>query len=340
MHPASPWCHGNQSSAVYAPTADGMLQNDAAIRWLTSEPAIVHRDLRKAAEKVQQRWLGAMLKLSAGKRIAVVGSSGNLLRQRRGAEIDEHTVVIRVNGAVTRSYERDVGHRTTIRVAWDRGIVDMHERQLLAPDLFILRVVPFLTVGQPCRTLRSVVVAARLARAANARVNAGARAQAAAQPLTPWEAKALATRPRVRALLRLRGQWVDELGGGEKMLRCDCHTPSTGFVAIAFAVALSRVLGSAPPNLFGFGRSERCYKYYDCDGRSTTDPNTFNASLREAAARGSDTCADIGVGHAFGREATLRRRWARAGLLNIVGRRLTTSTSTSAGIRAPAAAAR
>ena len=47
---------------------------------------------------------------------AVVGSSGALLADRYGAEIDAHDVVIRFNDAPTRGYEPIVGGKTTIRV--------------------------------------------------------------------------------------------------------------------------------------------------------------------------------------------------------------------------------
>lgn len=44
---------------------------------------------------------------------AVVGSGRNLLGANYGAEIDAHDVVIRVNRAITKGYEADVGTRTT-----------------------------------------------------------------------------------------------------------------------------------------------------------------------------------------------------------------------------------
>ena len=41
--------------------------------------------------------------------IAVVGSSGSVSFRGRGREIDRHDIVIRVNGAILRGYENDVG---------------------------------------------------------------------------------------------------------------------------------------------------------------------------------------------------------------------------------------
>lgn len=47
---------------------------------------------------------------------AVIGSSGMLYKSRHGAWIDKHDIILRVNYAPTRGFERDVGTRTTARV--------------------------------------------------------------------------------------------------------------------------------------------------------------------------------------------------------------------------------
>lgn len=51
-----------------------------------------------------------------GKDIAVVGSSGNLLRNTYGADIDNHDIIIRFNQARVQGYENHVGSRTDIRI--------------------------------------------------------------------------------------------------------------------------------------------------------------------------------------------------------------------------------
>ena len=63
--------------------------------------------------------------------IAVVGSGGNVLFRGHGAAIDEHDVIIRVNGAVTAGYEHDVGFarsgargQSQLIVCWHTGCGD------------------------------------------------------------------------------------------------------------------------------------------------------------------------------------------------------------------------
>ncbi|KAM8728996.1 alpha-N-acetylgalactosaminide alpha-2,6-sialyltransferase 1-like [Acanthopagrus schlegelii] len=49
-------------------------------------------------------------------RCAVVGTAGILNGSRMGKEIDAHDYVFRMNGAVTKGYEEDVGNRTSVYV--------------------------------------------------------------------------------------------------------------------------------------------------------------------------------------------------------------------------------
>ncbi|XP_047465701.1 alpha-N-acetylgalactosaminide alpha-2,6-sialyltransferase 1-like [Mugil cephalus] len=49
-------------------------------------------------------------------RCAVVGTAGILSGSKVGAEIDSHDYVFRMNGALTKGYEEDVGNRTSVYV--------------------------------------------------------------------------------------------------------------------------------------------------------------------------------------------------------------------------------
>ncbi|XP_065844266.1 CMP-N-acetylneuraminate-beta-galactosamide-alpha-2,3-sialyltransferase 1-like [Oscarella lobularis] len=51
---------------------------------------------------------------------AVVGNSANLLNSRCGPVIDQNDVVIRMNAAATKGYEKDVGSRTTFQSLYQR----------------------------------------------------------------------------------------------------------------------------------------------------------------------------------------------------------------------------
>lgn len=53
--------------------------------------------------------------LLIGNSVALVGSSGSLAGSRHGREIDKFDTIIRFNRAPTKSFEEDVGSRTSIR---------------------------------------------------------------------------------------------------------------------------------------------------------------------------------------------------------------------------------
>ena len=68
--------------------------------------------------------------------------------------------------------------------------------------------------------------------------------------------------------------------------------PSTGFQALAVAIAMTRLAGVPPPTVFGYGACAPCIKFYDCDGRNSSD----SGSLREEG-------HGINGYHPFAREA-------------------------------------
>lgn len=59
---------------------------------------------------------------------AVVGSSGSLLQQSLGPEIDSHHIVLRFNNAPTTGWEKHVGGKTNVRLT-DMTSWGWHEQQ-------------------------------------------------------------------------------------------------------------------------------------------------------------------------------------------------------------------
>lgn len=76
---------------------------------------------------------------------AVVGNSGNLQRSGHGNLIDSHNSVIRMNKAVTRGFEKDVGNRTTHHIVYPESAVDVDRGVSLVLLPFKLRDLEWLT---------------------------------------------------------------------------------------------------------------------------------------------------------------------------------------------------
>ncbi|XP_059185181.1 ST3 beta-galactoside alpha-2,3-sialyltransferase 8 [Centropristis striata] len=76
---------------------------------------------------------------------AVVGNSGNLRQSGSGNLIDGHNSVIRMNKAVTRGFEKDVGNRTTHHFLYPESAVDVGRGVSLVLLPFKLRDLEWLT---------------------------------------------------------------------------------------------------------------------------------------------------------------------------------------------------
>ncbi|MCI4390184.1 hypothetical protein PGIGA_G00119620 [Pangasianodon gigas] len=59
------------------------------------------------------------------KKCAVVGNSGNLLQSKYGALIDSHSIVFRMNKAMTWGFEQHVGNKTTHHIMYPESAVDL-----------------------------------------------------------------------------------------------------------------------------------------------------------------------------------------------------------------------
>ncbi|XP_077434611.1 ST3 beta-galactoside alpha-2,3-sialyltransferase 8 [Vanacampus margaritifer] len=76
---------------------------------------------------------------------AVVGNSGNLHKSGHGKLIDSHASVIRMNKAVTRGFDKDVGNRTTHHFLYPESAVDVSHGVSLILLPFKLRDLEWLT---------------------------------------------------------------------------------------------------------------------------------------------------------------------------------------------------
>jgi hypothetical protein len=165
-------------------------------------------------------------------RIAVVGSSGNLLYRGRGEHIDSYDLVLRMNGAPSgRGYGDDVGHTSEICVGNAVGLWDARAAHMLGGS------------GAPFAAIAYNGIVGSY--------GTGIDQARAAHVLYSTITKDFVNYLRTYTLGTV-------------------EFPSTGFVAISMAVALARHLGGQPPLVVGFGACLECNKYYDCDGSNST----------------------------------------------------------------------
>lgn len=206
--------------------------------------------------------------------IAVVASSGNLLYRGHGPAIDHHDVVIRMNDADLQGYENDVGRRVDIRVATVYGARNAERKHIIGKDELTLVTFPF-----------------------------------AVQNSEPWSQS-----DQLQGLHEIGlidNAWARSL----RSVQLEGHGKfaSTGFVALAMAVAIARRSGvSAAVNVYGFGQCLVCKKYCDCDGRNDTSAKIDESSGIDAERKGLDGY------HPFDKEAEVRKAWANAGVISLV----------------------
>ncbi|XP_056270615.1 ST3 beta-galactoside alpha-2,3-sialyltransferase 3a isoform X1 [Pseudoliparis swirei] len=81
--------------------------------------------------------LGEELDSANCKTCIVVGNGGILANRSLGQRIDEFDVVVRLNEAPVRGFERDVGSKTTMRITYPEGAIQKTERYE-AQSLFVL----------------------------------------------------------------------------------------------------------------------------------------------------------------------------------------------------------
>ncbi|XP_063057495.1 ST3 beta-galactoside alpha-2,3-sialyltransferase 3a isoform X2 [Engraulis encrasicolus] len=71
----------------------------------------------------QNYGLGSDLDSLSCKKCIIIGNGGILSNKSLGAVIDEYDVVVRLNEALLKGYEKDVGSKTTVRITYPEGAI-------------------------------------------------------------------------------------------------------------------------------------------------------------------------------------------------------------------------
>ncbi|XP_026201339.1 ST3 beta-galactoside alpha-2,3-sialyltransferase 3a isoform X2 [Anabas testudineus] len=61
------------------------------------------------------------------KKCIIIGNGGILVNKSLGQKIDEYDVVVRLNGAPVKCFEKDVGSKTTLRITYPEGAIQKTE---------------------------------------------------------------------------------------------------------------------------------------------------------------------------------------------------------------------
>uniref|UniRef100_H3B6V6 ST3 beta-galactoside alpha-2,3-sialyltransferase 3 n=1 Tax=Latimeria chalumnae TaxID=7897 RepID=H3B6V6_LATCH len=83
--------------------------------------------IQRILETTKEYNLTPELNSRSCKRCIVVGNGGVLANKSLGSKIDEYDVIIRLNGAPVKGYEKDVGAKTTIRITYPEGAIQKAE---------------------------------------------------------------------------------------------------------------------------------------------------------------------------------------------------------------------
>ncbi|KAF7643735.1 hypothetical protein LDENG_00234370, partial [Lucifuga dentata] len=129
--------------------ASSDLDSDALQWWLSLQRSSKDQTLEEVLSEMFQVISPPTLYIrplpSRCRSCAVVGNSGNLLNSGHGNLISSHNSVIRMNKAVTRGFEEDVGNRTTHHFLYPESAVDVGRGVSLVLLPFKLRDLEWLT---------------------------------------------------------------------------------------------------------------------------------------------------------------------------------------------------
>lgn len=162
----SDWFDGiyDRYQRPYLINGDNKVDPDALKWWLRLQGSSGNDTLEEVMHKMfsvfsspQEDWAPQQTRCRT---CAVVGNSGKLLGSNNGATIDSNSMVIRMNKAITRGYEADVGNRTTHHIMYPESAVDLAPGVHLVLLSFKLRDMQWLTsalsTGEITRTYMRV----------------------------------------------------------------------------------------------------------------------------------------------------------------------------------------
>lgn len=233
--------HLQAQPAPLMPTAPALLVDDAFESTAEMNFTLPYglqgvppSELQKLREIVHNTSVGQVVSAGLG-RCAVVGSSGILNDPPNAtiaAEIDAHDTVVRFNDAPTVGYENVVGRKTTHRI--------VHRDSIGSADRVR-------ETGEPAPQLVYMVHHASDLGARNVGVDLRER-----------------NHTNMVNVLAARHAWIINPAhiaqSRTQMLHTTHYLPSSGFEGIALALALC----NGTVDLYGYGASARCDRYYSC----------------------------------------------------------------------------
>ena len=122
--------------------ADHTLPDNQLAKMCTMQDLVPVIDALANATKEHNAHLVGTSRPPTNLRCAVVGSSHRLLQEHRGMDIDGHDVIIRMNDAPTRGFERHVGSRTEVRLLHKDSASSMHNPQASMAEAVTLASAP------------------------------------------------------------------------------------------------------------------------------------------------------------------------------------------------------
>uniref|UniRef100_A0A3Q2QC57 CMP-N-acetylneuraminate-beta-1,4-galactoside alpha-2,3-sialyltransferase n=1 Tax=Fundulus heteroclitus TaxID=8078 RepID=A0A3Q2QC57_FUNHE len=149
LPPELAYKYGNLSEGVCKPGYAAAKMTSIYPKFIKSAPMFLDRNFKRLAKissylppfgiKTQERiidniltttknyGLGEKLDSLNCRRCIVVGNGGILYNKSLGSRIDEYDVVVRLNEAPVRGYNRDVGTKTTLRITYPEGAIQKPE---------------------------------------------------------------------------------------------------------------------------------------------------------------------------------------------------------------------